>query len=238
MAILTNTSGDVTLRSALDSVSMLSLMERLGFTILARRTRTACIICASKTETCFSFTDDGLWHCFRCGEGGAKLELVKRTLKMTGSGAVRWLDNQFDLRLTRNVLTATERRTWAEQRRRDRDDELQARFWQIGALRSLDRELAAEKASLLRSFESESADQDDAEDVGQIIQALTELRIWVTGLRGRSLLSEYRLAAAMGPQEASRWVSNGQTDDEHAELITAAIVNMLGHSQQGSGDDS
>lgn len=77
-------------RADLPSIS--SVLPRLDIPI-GRGGRTICPIHRGKNRQAFSYNDQkGIWHCFRCGEGGDVVRLVERSLDTDFRGALRFLE--------------------------------------------------------------------------------------------------------------------------------------------------
>ena len=60
---------------------MPQLLAHLGIPVNERTRRAPCHESTNPKSTAFSWTEDGLWHCFRCQAGGDKYDLVKAVLK-------------------------------------------------------------------------------------------------------------------------------------------------------------
>lgn len=56
---------------------MSRLLVVLGFQVNERARRCACILHGGANPSAFAWSDDGRWHCFSCGNGGDRIELVR-----------------------------------------------------------------------------------------------------------------------------------------------------------------
>ncbi len=72
-------------------VTMPHLLVALDLDANERTHRLRCPLCGSKNPTAFSWREDGLWHCFRCGAGGDKFTLVRRLLGCDFRKALQFL---------------------------------------------------------------------------------------------------------------------------------------------------
>lgn len=70
-------------------VPMESLLSSLGFEP-GRKGRTRCLVHGGDNPTSLSYNSD-TWHCFSCGRGGDKIDLVMEALGVDFQGAVRHL---------------------------------------------------------------------------------------------------------------------------------------------------
>jgi hypothetical protein len=86
------------------------LLPDLGFELPRRGTRTKCVLCGSNGLS-FSFhADRGIWHCFRCGESGGKIALVRRALNIEPCEALKWMAARQGLEL--HQQTPAEKRAY------------------------------------------------------------------------------------------------------------------------------
>jgi len=91
---------------------MSELLRTLGFPE-PRRNRTRCILHDGENSTSFSVdADRGLWYCFRCGEGGGKLLLVQRALKVDRRAALHYLADLVGVQLSNQPLTPERKQEW------------------------------------------------------------------------------------------------------------------------------
>ena len=70
---------------------METLLDSLRFDERRRRGRTRCALCGATNRTTFSYREDGRWHCFRCGAGGAHVRLTMDALGLGYRYALRHL---------------------------------------------------------------------------------------------------------------------------------------------------
>ena len=67
------------------------LLDTLGIQVNTRTRRAPCVLHKGSNPTAFSWTEDGRWHCFHCGRGGDKLNLVQEVRKCSFLDALRFL---------------------------------------------------------------------------------------------------------------------------------------------------
>jgi CHC2-type zinc finger protein len=68
-------------RSIADAVPMTRLFNHLGIAVNEQTHRCPCLLHGGANPTAFSWTEDGLWHCFSCGRSGNKYDLIQSALK-------------------------------------------------------------------------------------------------------------------------------------------------------------
>jgi len=99
-----------------------------------RHRRSRCPIHRGDNPSAFAWTDDGLWFCHRCGEGGDVIQLIEKTLDTDFRGALRWLGIEpgelpkLDPAVTRQRLALDAVRGWCERTGRRLRDEHYQRF--------------------------------------------------------------------------------------------------------------
>ena len=95
---------------------MPALLRQLGFEVNERSRRTCCILHKGANPGSFSWTEDGLWHCFACGRGGDKLSLIQTVHRCGFKDALKFLA------ALDGVDISTDAKLWRElaQRRRER----------------------------------------------------------------------------------------------------------------------
>jgi phage/plasmid primase-like uncharacterized protein len=67
------------------------LLSALGFEVIERTRRCACILHGGSNRTAFSWTEAGLWKCYSCGAGGDRIGLVKAVRQCSFREAVEFL---------------------------------------------------------------------------------------------------------------------------------------------------
>lgn len=72
-------------------VPMPELLDTLGIGVNTRTRRATCVLHKGTNVTAFSWTDDGRWFCFHCGQGGDKFTLVQEVRKYNFLDALRFL---------------------------------------------------------------------------------------------------------------------------------------------------
>lgn len=72
-------------------VAMPRLLPSLGFEIINRTQRCACILHGGTNPTAFSWTEAGLWKCHSCGAGGDRIALVRAARRCSFREAVEFL---------------------------------------------------------------------------------------------------------------------------------------------------
>lgn len=72
-------------------VPMSELLSALGIVVNTRTRRAPCLLHEGTNPGAFSWTDDGRWHCFHCGQGGDKLRLIQEVRKCSFLNALRFL---------------------------------------------------------------------------------------------------------------------------------------------------
>lgn len=100
----------------LDRVPISSIVFALGFERPRRGTRTKCVLHKGDGFS-FSWNErKGTWFCFRCNEGGGKVQLVQRALGKNPRDALRWIADLACISLDR-PWTREDKRAWTERRR-------------------------------------------------------------------------------------------------------------------------
>jgi len=72
-------------------VPMPELLDSLGIRVNSRTRRTPCVLHGGTNSSAFSWTDDGRWFCFHCGQGGDKLSLIQAVRRCSFLDALRLL---------------------------------------------------------------------------------------------------------------------------------------------------
>ncbi len=120
----------------LDRVSMPDLLIALGFPP-ARRNRTRCIIHDGDSPTTFAIDPvKGVWYCFKCNEGGGKLDLVQSVLGLDRKAAFRSFADLAGVALEA-PWTDQQRREWARKREAAEIEASDLIAWRNGLLEEL-----------------------------------------------------------------------------------------------------
>ncbi len=72
-------------------VSTADLLSALEIPANTRTQRAKCVLHGGSNPTAFSWTDDGRWFCFHCGQGGDKLSLIQAVRRCSFLDALRFL---------------------------------------------------------------------------------------------------------------------------------------------------
>ena len=72
-------------------VSTADLLSALEIPANTRTQRAKCVLHGGSNPTAFSWTDDGRWFCFHCGQGGDKLSLIQAVRQCSFLDALRFL---------------------------------------------------------------------------------------------------------------------------------------------------
>ena len=153
-------------------VPMPHLLSTLGIHVNARTRRAQCVLHNGSNPTAFSWTDDGRWHCFRCGRGGDKFTLVQEVRKCGFLDALRYLAAMAGVDWA-NLNTSEMRRQLAEARTKGKrvkaarqklqrleQDLLVAARDELLSLHKLRRDAGARLAALRRGARPRFADEE------------------------------------------------------------------------------
>ena len=75
----------------LDRVKVADIVSALGVPLPRRGNRTRCPIHKGDNLTLSINEQKGVWHCFGCGEGGGKVQLVRRALNLEPRRSLEWI---------------------------------------------------------------------------------------------------------------------------------------------------
>ena len=109
----------VEVREIATLVPMSHLLGVLGFSVNYRSHRCACILHEGSNPSAFSWTEAGLWKCYRYGAGGDKITLVRATRKCSFREAIAFLAALAGVELSKNERPYAE----IEQSRQQREAE-------------------------------------------------------------------------------------------------------------------
>ena len=82
-----------TANEVLERVTVLSILSALGVENPRRGNRTQCPACRAGNQT-LSINENkggGVWHCFRCNQGGGKVALVRAAMNCEPKAALEWI---------------------------------------------------------------------------------------------------------------------------------------------------
>ena len=140
-------------------VPMTTLLETLGFKIDTRTRRAPCILHGGDNPSAFSWTDDGVWHCFACGQGGDKLALVQAARRCEFREALAFLGTLAGV----DVTTTPKLRRELARRKRERE-RLQAAAAKLKAVEDGVRNIYREEIRQLESLRDGAANRIKALD--------------------------------------------------------------------------
>ena len=80
-----------TANEILDRVKVADIVSALGVPLPRRGNRTRCPIHKGDNLTLSINEQKGVWHCFGCGEGGGKVQLVRRALNLEPQRSLEWI---------------------------------------------------------------------------------------------------------------------------------------------------
>lgn len=83
--------GFVAARDIAALVPMAELLDTLRIRVNTRTRRAPCLLHNGTNVTAFSWTEDGRWYCFHCGQGGDKLSLIQAVRRCSFLDALRLL---------------------------------------------------------------------------------------------------------------------------------------------------
>jgi hypothetical protein len=164
-------------------------------------------------------TANGLFYCFACGEGGDAYRFHQR---LHGVGFAEARDQVWEI-VGRPItsLTKQQKKAWAEQRRREQEDEAYAEYWHRGSLLSLEWQLELNKSWL---FE---ADGERLEQLAKAVRRDTRREAELKSLSRAELLSLYRQQNAADPVMAALMIRLGKEDLDDIQAEAATCVRML-----------
>ncbi len=108
-------------------VPMVRLFDHLGIPVNERTHRCLCPLHGGTNRTAFSWTENGLWHCFSCGRSGDKYDLIRVVLRCDFPEALKVMAVLAGVDLG-TVSPAKRRRIRAQQRKERRLDTAAERY--------------------------------------------------------------------------------------------------------------
>ena len=114
-----------TAKEIADMVAMPILLRELAFQVNTRTRRSSCLLHGGDNPTTFSWSEDGLWHCFSCDQGGDKLTLVQRVRDCDFREALQFIGVLVGIEV--GHPSPAQRRAWARQRQERQREQRRAK---------------------------------------------------------------------------------------------------------------